>query len=121
MSQKVFNSSYDLLDHFCSRGSVEIRFYQKFSSHLYPEFNFGYKELHEALHVPIWMWFTEGDGIMPWTGVSLVFSNTHGELEFKFKDANLDEEYSDWDEQIDEYLLNVKNLKDGRRYMLQDE
>ena len=121
MSKKVFNSTYDLLNHFCSLGSVEIRFYQKYSSELYPEFHFGDRNLHEELHVPIWLWFTDGDGVIPWSGFSLVFNNDCGELEYDFEDCNIDEEYySDWEDGEHEYLLDVEKLKDNEKYILKD-
>jgi|TARA_B110000090_G_C13105139_1_gene340108 hypothetical protein len=121
MSERVFNSTYDLLNHFCSLGRVEIRFYQKHSSELYPEFYFGDKKIHEELHVPIWLWFTDGDGEIPWTRVSLVFDNEYDELVFDFEDCNIDEEYyPDWDDEVDEYLLDVEKLKDNKKYILKD-
>lgn len=121
MSKKVFNSTYDLLNHFCSLGRVEIRFYQIYSSELNPEFYFGDKNLHEELFTPISLWFEDGDGSIPWTGVSLVFNNDYGELEFDFEDCNIDEEhYSDWEDEGREYLLDVEKLKDNEKYILKD-
>lgn len=120
MNKVVFNSTYDVLFHFCSIGRVEIRIFQKFSSELYPEFYFGDEKLHKELFVPIMLWFFDGDGVIPWTGVSLVFNNDYGELSFEFEDGTIDDEYySDWDSELNEYLLDVGKLKDGKKYALQ--
>ena len=121
MSKKVFNSTYDVLYHYCSLGEVKIRFYQKYSGELYPDFYFGDKVLQEELFTPISLWFFGGNGEIPWTGVSLVFNNDYGELEYDFEDCNIDEEYySDWEDEGREYLLDVEKLKDNEKNILKD-
>ncbi len=119
---KTFHSTYELLAHFCSIGSVEIRFYQRDSSAMFPVLNFGSPEVQSQLHANIFIWFTSGDGAMPWNDVCLVFNHEDDELSFRFTEAILDEEYyADWDENFDEYLLDVQALKDGKKYEPTDD
>ena len=113
------NSTYDLLSYYCSMGEVEIRFFQKYSSQLSVEFSFGNELLQEKLYPTIWLWFTTGEGEIPWSDVTLVFSLSDGELNFDFIDCEIDEEYfPHWDGEVDEYLLDVEKLKDSREFWI---
>ena len=86
---------------------------------MFPVFNFGSQEIQSQLHSTIFIWFTSGDGAMPWTDVCLVFNHEDDELSFRFTETILDEEYyADWDEIFDEYLLDIEDLKDGKKYEL---
>jgi hypothetical protein len=100
---------------------VKIRFYQKISFELYPEFYFGDEILQEKLFTPISLWFlTEGEGTLPWSDVSLVFSIQSNELEVEFDECVIDDVFYSHIENEDnfEYLLDVNKLKDGIIYSL---
>lgn len=111
------NSTYDVLMHFCKHNEISICFYQKHSAHMYPEFSFGSEELQKQLFTPLSTWFIEGSGTMPWSNVTLVFTQQNGSLGFRFEDCEIDEEYFDPEDEYD-YLLDVDALRDGKPYSI---
>ena len=84
---------------------------------MYPEFSFGSEELQKQLFTPLSTWFMEGSGTMPWSNVTLVFTQQNGSLGFRFEDCEIDEEYFDPEDEYD-YLLDVDALRDGKPYSI---
>ena len=114
---KKFLSTYDLLVYLCSKSEIRIRFYQKHSLQLYPEFSFGDIELQKNLFSPISFWLGDGDGECVWSSVDLVFNTDHGELNLDYENEEIDVEcFPEYEDNGEEYLLDVNKLKDGEIY-----
>lgn len=111
----IFKSTYNLLSCLSKNNPIIIRFYQKHSTELYPEIDFGDDNLKKELISPLSIWLFEGEGTMPYSSVDIVFSIMNGELDYDFQNEEIDLEYFDEDYDSD-YFLDINLLKDDYKY-----
>ncbi len=107
-----YSSTYDLLLDLCSKSEIRVRFDQRYSTELYPDFFDLETKLQETLNTPISIWFTSGDGQCIWSSVDLVFTIFDNELCVCSENEEIDTEYFSENEESD-YLLDVNKLRDS--------
>ena len=115
-----FESTYDIIKYLCQSNEIRVRFYQKFTTELYPEFDFGNLEINNQLFSPLLRWFLEGYGKNPYEDITIVFKIEDDVLVYKFENERIDDYFfPNWgDSEEDEYLLDIELLKDDNQYLV---